>query len=134
MPVNICVDTQATETGLHEATVNCFDNCNDSETEVTEIIEPSWQESTPSVASEEENSGESAMPAEDDFEEGVAQLPEKVQACVVSIIENPDNLKNYLMCLADENYCRIYREKTDIFRESIAFLNSALPQEAMDSG
>ncbi len=134
MPVNSCVDTQAAETGLHEATVSCSDNCNDSETEVTEINEPSRQAYSPFVPSEEDNSETAAIPAEDDFDERLAQLPDKVKACVVSIIENPDNLKNYLMCLADENYCRIYREKTDIFRKAIAFINSALPQQAVDSG
>ena len=128
--VNSGNNTHVTETILDKTTVSCFDNCKDSETEVIENIESSGQESTPSVASEEENSWEAAIPAEDDFDEKLAQLPDKVKACVISIIDNPDNLKNYLMCLADENYCRIYREKTDIFREAIAFLNSALPQKA----
>ena len=128
-------NTQVPETGLDEATVSGSDNCKDPETEVTESLEPSQQESTPSVASEEENSETTMIPAENDFDERLAQLPDAVKACVASIIDNPDNLKNYLMCLADENYCRIYREKTDIFREAIAFLDSALPQKAPpDSG
>ena len=88
----------------------------------------------PKYTSEEENSETAAIPAEDNFDERLAQMPDAVKACVVSIIENPDNIKNYLMCLADENYCRTYREKTDIFREAIAFINSALPQQAVDSG
>ena len=123
-------NTQAPETGLDEATVSGSDNCKAPETKVTESLEPSQQESTPSVASEEENSETAAIPAEDNFDERLAQMPDAVKACVASIIDNPDNLKNYLMCLADENYCRIYREKTDIFREAIAFLDSALPQKA----
>ena len=134
VPVNNCDNTQAAETGLDDAPESHSDSCEGSETELPENIEPSRQESTPSVSSEEENSGEAAIPAEDDFDERFAQLPDAVKACVVSIIDNPDNLKNYLMCLADENYCRIYREKTDIFREAIAFLNNALPQKSVDSG
>ncbi len=134
VPVNSGDNMQAAETGLDDATESRSDSCEGSETELLENIEPSRQESTPSVSSEEENSGETAIPAEDDFDERFAQLPDAVKACVVSIIDNPDNLKNYLMCLADENYCRIYREKTDIFREAIAFINSAMPQQAVDSG
>lgn len=134
VPVNNCGNTQAAETGLDEAPESHSDSFEGSETELSENIEPSQQVSTPSVASEEGNSGEAAIPAEDDFDERFAQLPDAVKACVVSIIDNPDNLKNYLMCLADENYCRIYREKTDIFREAIAFINSAMPQQAVDSG
>ena len=117
-------NTQVTETILDEALVSCSETCEGSETELPENIELSQQESTPSVASEEKNSETAEIPAADDAEERFAQLPDAVKACVVSILDNPDNLKNYLMCLADENYCRIYREKTDIFREAIAFVNS----------
>ena len=51
-------NTHVTETILDKTTVSCFDNCKDSETEVIENIESSGQESTSSVASEEENSWE----------------------------------------------------------------------------
>ena len=116
---------QVPETGLDETTVRCSDASEGSGTQLSEGVEPSQQENTASVPSEEENSEAADKPAENDFDERFAQLPEPVKACVTSIIENPDNLKDYLLCLADENYCRFYREKTDIFREAIAFLDNS---------